>query len=311
MDLKPQYTDQCPRQADQLIQKLIEHFILVFLEKDCPSFTIIDSGHKHDLNFIFEKDFKAAASAHAFQIVDHEFTLHGFRLPSSHATKHKLIYAADQRSVLSDKASGLRTRTLAGRLVDENGKSFFYLGIIQSPYLSEHVNTNRTDFEFGDPDDAEAELPLPGRTQLIPKADIRKSKALPFVQNDLADVIESINSAKLDAISARMFIAKLHSTAFLLKNPERFLDKLTPTPQRQEIETVLHRELFLRETELKKESSRIIKEAGKIGDYEQYHKQFTKFLDEYNELGVLGPSSVRRASANHLRFPRSRDQFAL
>jgi hypothetical protein len=97
-------------------------------------------------------------------------------------------------------------------------------------------------------------------------------------------VIESINSAKLDAI--RRYVRDAPQYRILLKNPERFIDKLTPTPQRQEIESVLHRELFLRETELKKESSRIIKEAGKISDYEQYQKQFTKFLDEYNELGV-------------------------
>jgi hypothetical protein len=72
VELKPQYIDQCPRQTEQLIQKLIEHFILVFLEKDCPSITLIDLGKKHDLNSIFDKDFKATASAHAFQINDHD-----------------------------------------------------------------------------------------------------------------------------------------------------------------------------------------------------------------------------------------------
>ena len=98
-------------------------------------------------------------------------------------------------------------------------------------------------------------------------------------------MIETINAAKLDSI--RRYVHKeAPQYRILLENPERFIDKLTPTPQRQEIETILHRELFNRETELKKESSRIIKEAGKITDYEQYNKQFTKFLDEYNELGV-------------------------
>src|SRR3546814_3537263 len=52
------------------------------------------------------------------------------------------------------------------------------------------------------------------------------------------------------------------------------------------MEAALHRELFNRETELKKQSTRIIKEAEKIDNYEEYHKNFTNFLDEYNELGV-------------------------
>jgi hypothetical protein len=68
---------------------------------------------------------------------------------------------------------------------------------VQSPYLSEHVNPNRTDFDFGSADDADLELPLEGA--LIPKAEIRNA-ALPFVQNDLKGVIETINVAKLDRI---------------------------------------------------------------------------------------------------------------
>jgi hypothetical protein len=146
------------------------------------------------------------------------------------------------------------------------------------------VNTNRTDFEFGDPDDAELELPLPDHQILIPKADIR-SKALPFVQEDLNDVIETINAAKLDRIR-RYVHQEAPQYRILLKSAENFLDKLPPTPSRNEMEAALHRELFNRETEMKKESSRIIKEAGKITDYETYNKQFTKFLDDYNELGV-------------------------
>src|SRR3546814_13000116 len=52
------------------------------------------------------------------------------------------------------------------------------------------------------------------------------------------------------------------------------------------MEAALHRELFNSETEMKKQSTRIIKEAEKIDNYEEYHKNFTNFLDEYNELGV-------------------------
>src|SRR5215210_5145405 len=57
-------------------------------------------------------------------------------------------------------------------------------------------------------------------------------------------------------------------------------------PSLHEMEAAHHRELFNRETELKKKSTKIIKEANRITDYEQYHKQFTEFLDEYNELGT-------------------------
>ncbi len=282
VNLKRLYHDQCPRSTEVFIQKLIEHFILVFLDDDCPSVTVIDLGQRHNINDIFESDYKASASSHSFEINKYNFTLHGFRLPTSRATKHKLVYAADQRSVQSDKLADYLPN-LANRLEDDDGKLFFYLGIIQSAYLTEHVNINRTDFEFGDPNDAELELPLTEH-QLIPKPEIR-NKALPFVQEDLKDVIDTINSTKLDRITRYV---REHAPQYriLLKDADKFLDKLTPTPTRAEMEAALHRELFLRETELKKESTRIIKEAGKITDYDAYHREFTAFLDKYNELGV-------------------------
>ena len=244
--------------------------------------TVADLGRRHKINDIFEKDYKASASLHLFEINTYSFTLHGFRLPTSRATKHKLVYAADQRSVLSDKLADLLPN-LTAKLEDENRKPFFYLGIIQSPYLSERVNANRTDFEFGDPDDAELELPL-AELQLIPKGDVR-NKVLPLVQQDLKDVLDTINSLKLDQIR-RYVREEAPQYRILLKNSDKFLDRLPPTPTRAEMETALHRELFVRETELKKKSSRIIKEAGKITDYETYHKEFTDFLHEYNELGL-------------------------
>jgi hypothetical protein len=280
--LRPLYRHECPRSTEVFIQKLIEHFILIFLDRECPDVSVVDLGTRHHVNEIFEREYKASASSHSFEINRSKFTLHGFRLPTSRATKHKLIYAADQRSVLSDKLADY-VPNLSQRLEDENGKAFFYLGIIQGDYLSEHVNPHRTDFEFGDPEDAELELPL-AEHQLIPKAEIR-NKALPYVQDDLRDVIDTINSEKLDRI--RRYVHE-HAPQYriLLKNADRFLDKLTPSPPRAEMEAVLHRALFDRETELKKESSRIIKEANKITDYETYHRQFSKFFADYNELGV-------------------------
>ena len=102
-----------------MIQKLIEHFILIFLEPDCPKVTVVDEGKKHEINEIFEKEYKATASAHKFEIGEHKFTLHGFRLPTSRTTKHKLVYAADQRGVISDKLEDY-VPNLSPRLADED-----------------------------------------------------------------------------------------------------------------------------------------------------------------------------------------------
>ena len=280
--LKSVYKDKVPRSIDVIIQKLIEHFILVFLEPNCPRVYVIDQGQTYSINEIFEKDYRASSSKHEFTIGHAVFTLHGFRLPTSRTTKHKLVYAADQRGVISDKLEDY-VPNLKSRLEDEDGNTFFYLAIIQSPYLSEHVNIGRTDFDFSASDDADLELPVdqPG---LIPRAHIRE-KALEFIERDLAHIIETINTTKLDKIT-KYVQTDAPQYRILLKNADRFINKLPPSPTKTDIETALHRELHHRETELKREGSRIIREADKIDNYEEYHRRFSEFLDEYNELGL-------------------------
>src|SRR3546814_9967594 len=99
----------------------------------------------------------------------------------------------------------------------EDGKPFFYLAIVQSPYLSAHVGPNRVDFDFSAADDADVEPDLLGEN-LIPRADIRNT-ALPFIQADLKDVIESINSAKFDRIK-RYVTLEAPQYRILLRNAE-------------------------------------------------------------------------------------------
>jgi hypothetical protein len=72
----------------------------------------------------------------------------------------------------------------------------------------------------------------------------------------------------------------------LLKYAPEYLDKLPPRPTKDHMETALHRELHHREQELRNESRRIVKEADKIEDYDEYHRRLTHFIDQYNDLGV-------------------------
>jgi hypothetical protein len=49
--LKRNYKEKVPRSVDVIIQKLIEHFILVLLEPDCPMVILIDQGQlRHQRN---------------------------------------------------------------------------------------------------------------------------------------------------------------------------------------------------------------------------------------------------------------------
>jgi hypothetical protein len=175
-------------------------------------------------------------------------------------------------------------QNLASRLVNEDGESFFYLGVIQGQYLSEHVTPGRADFDFSPVEDTDADPADLLAQTMIRRADIRNA-ALPLIQADLSSIIASINTAKLERI--RNYVhADAPQYRILLKYAPEFVDKLPPQPSRVEIETASHRELYDREVKMKRESSRIIKEAEKVEDYDEYARRFADFMKQYNEIGA-------------------------
>lgn len=187
------YKNQCPRTTEVLIEKVIEHFLLVLLESDRPNIIVSDLGQIYNINNLFDRDYKANASVHPFTVKDKIFTLHGFRLPTSRTSRHKLVYAADQRAVLSDNLEDYLP-SLGSRLVDNDGNSFFYLAVVQGTYLSEHVSPGRSDFDFTPVEDSDVSDTGDLFSQItIRRADIRNS-ALAFVQDDLSNIIQTITN---------------------------------------------------------------------------------------------------------------------
>jgi hypothetical protein len=277
------YRGECSRSIDQLVQKLVEHFLLIFLESDCPIVRVRGQSLSYSANEIFEKDFKATAAAHSFTLKTYPFTLYGFRLTTPRLLKHKLVYAANQRTVVVDNLEEYLPN-LNGRLADEDGNSFVYLGIVQSPYLTQRVNPARTDFDFGPVEDADVEQASLFAAEEVRRSEIR-DECTTYIQRDLADIIRSINEAKEESI--RVYVqAEAPQYRILLKYSKEFIDKISPVASKVDMETALHRELYQREVKMKAEGSRIIREAEKLDDYEGYYQRFTEFMERYNELGV-------------------------
>ena len=279
---KEPYKSECPRSAEQIVQRLIEHFLLIFLQEDCPRVEIHDLGKRMRLNEIFENEFRATAKAYVFDVKGAPFTLHGFRLTTPRASKHRLIYAANHRGVVSERLDEF-IPNLSGRLTDGEGKTFVYLAVVQSEYLNQRVNNVRTDFELGSADDAEADQ-INLFEEEVRRPDIR-DKCIARISDDLHDVLSELNIQKEDRLF-KYVQEDAPQYKILLKYREEFLEKIAPGSSKAELDAILHRELYQREVRLKQEGSRIIKEADKLEDYEGYHERLAEFMDKYNELGV-------------------------
>jgi hypothetical protein len=168
---KEPYRSETAKGAEQIVQRIVEHFLLIFFDESCPQVTLHDQGMRYSLNEVFAKDYKTTATVHRFELSAISFTLHGFRLTTPRVTKHKLVYAANRRGVVSENLDKF-VPNLNRRLTNDQGNSFVYLGFVQSPFLSEHVNPARTDFDLESIEDDDAEPLLPLEKPSVRRADI-------------------------------------------------------------------------------------------------------------------------------------------
>ena len=171
---------------------------------------------------------------------------------------------------------------------------FVYLAIVQSPYLTQRVNPARTDFDFGPAEDAEAEMPSLFEQEEIRRSEIRDA-CIQHIYDDLAEIIQSLNAAKEERIW-NYIQAEAPQYKILMRYVDEFIEKVPPLPSRVDIDTVLHRELYQREVKLKAEGSKIIKEAEKVDNYEEYQARLGSFPGELQRYRRLSTGPVRCAS---------------
>lgn len=282
------YCDECPRGLDIIAQRIVGHFLPLFLDPHAPAITLADGSEEIDLKAFFDEHFKALATKHDFKVGDRGFTLHGFRLHSGAADHHELVYGAHYREVITERLAKFMPN-LKNKLTDADQKSFTYLGFVQGGYLDEKVNAERTDFSI--PREAASEAQDAGGDTapgdlLAGEISLKaiRDAALTAVTEDLKPHLDEINSAKEAALTS--YIAEdAPQYRPLMKYKEQFIDQITPGASKAELETALHRQLYQRQVRLKQEGRRILDEVGSEQNPQEFYERFDRFVSDENEIG--------------------------
>lgn len=275
---------QVPLDLEFVAQRMCEHFVLLLMRPDCPTIELRSGRSSCTVNDVFEESFRRSSSRETLTVQEQTFEVHGFRLAQPRAARHRLIYCADERAVLSENLDD-HLPNLSGRLNDEEGGTFVYLAVVTGGFLNAHVNQERTAFDIDDETDADAQA---GQGALfapvLRRAEIRNA-CLEFVRRDLAAALADINRDALRRVENYVAAEAPHYRVLLKRAPE-FIERIPRVGNKADLEAALHRELHQREVEMKREGSRIITEAAKLEDYEAYRERLSEFLESNNELGV-------------------------
>lgn len=280
---KEPYKSECPRQLEQIAQRIVEHFLLVFMQGECPKIVLQDETRKLDLNEHFESEFRRDASFQTFALGDTEFSLYGFRISAPRSSRHKLIYAANDRGVVSEGLDEF-IPNMHGRLPGgSDGSTFVYMAVVKSDYLDQRVNHARTDFDIAAAADADGEQSsLFGEE--VKRSDIRNA-CLDKIKADLSTSLGIVNLDKEERIVRYIYDEAPHYKV-LLKRKREFIDSISPNASKSELEVALHQELHSREVALKKEGAKIIVEASRLADYDGYQDRLRSFMEDFNDVGV-------------------------
>lgn len=281
------WKSETPTDIDHIARRICEHFILLLMRPNGPKIELRDGRTVISINQVFEETFKAFSSEHHFNVRDQAFSIIGFRLNEPRSSRHRIIYCADERAVTDEKLDRY-IPNMAGRLHDEQGNSFVYLAIVTGEYLNDHVNPARTEF-IGEPADDIGEDDSEARQGSLLPPDLKRSEireeCLKYIQSDLAGILGDINASKLKRIETYVSQDAPHYR-ILLRRASEFIDRIPVEGSKNDLEAALHKELHQREVELKREGSKIILEAAKLTEYDEYKDRLTDFMTNYNELGV-------------------------
>lgn len=284
------YVGECPRQLDIIAQRLIGHFLPLFLDPAGPALSLADEVEEIDLRAFFRENFQAFATERTFNVDGHAFTLSGFRLRGALANHHELVYAAHFREVITERLTKFLPN-LRNKLSEADGAGFYYLAFVQSGLLDDKVNNERTDFSIprettrgdrADPsisDEPDSEL---FADEISLKA-IRDG-ALATISEDLKSFIDEINTQKENALTS--YVAEdAPQYRVLMKYKDEFINDIPPQASKTEMEMALHRQLYQRQLRLKQEGARILSEQVTTENPQDYYARLQKFVEDENEIG--------------------------
>lgn len=153
--IRPEYMENFQVSTEKLSNAMLEHCLWYFFrDGGAPNIIIHGCDGDISLNDKYESLIEKSVKTDSFDIKGQTFELIHVKLNSNFAQKHEIAYCAANRVVY---AEALSSKNIPGlfRSLQDSDKEFYYAGYLQSSFLTEKVNSERTDFGFAK-DDSDA-----------------------------------------------------------------------------------------------------------------------------------------------------------
>jgi len=271
LSYKEDYKREVPKNIEIIAIRIVQHCLVYFLDAKCPKIVIHDDNSTITLNQLFREKVKTDDNTEVFSVDDVDFNLLNVKIEDKSFPGNRLYLCANNRLVDS-KDLETQIVDLDGQLYEQNG--FWYVGVLTSRYLDDHVDMNRLSFT----------IPESG-TDLVGEISIESitSEAKKHIEKYLAGYLAPIAEEK------NKFIENYVTTVapqfrHLLKYMAEDVSKIKPKLSDDKLDDELYSIKRKFDKNSKKEQQKLLKEIdeGEISaeTYEQYFRhQFKKISD--------------------------------
>ena len=273
-----EFEKHVPKEVKEIARQMINHFQLYFIQGLEPNIILRNQNNiEINLTNLFKLEFQNQILKTPFFVLDKLF--HLFISKSYVGKSHKIHYCAHERTV-KDEAIHLYIKDLKNIVhTDENAKGFYFEIFVVGEYLNKNVNEERTGFNFSNDEEEEQTLD----TGDITLAKIRKA-VVQHTEELLKDVLYKARKEKLEIYLPIIQQEYPNYHAVVNFNKEK-VERLPPGLSKEELDLALYEIESEWRRDVKAEGIDIIHKKKDITTLEEYSQLYSKFLQEFNEIG--------------------------
>jgi hypothetical protein len=277
-DYKPKYQEECPKGADVIARRIVEHCLEYFLFQETPSIYVSESDSKDNisLNDTFTENFQPESGTREIEISGEKFQAQDVLVRHPHDTAHQIHYCANHRIVTSESLSS-RIPHLDRTLYDKDGKQFSYAMYISGPFLDESVEDDRTEFRV-------LRKTLAASPETISWSEISKTITeqakeflLPFTAKAREEAAERVEEYVQNEAPGYRHLLTTHKDA---------IKDISPHLSTQNLDLELHKLHFQVKHQLKQEAFKQLAEADATEptDWEKHSVKFKELFRKLNDV---------------------------
>jgi len=270
---KDDYKKSVPKEVDKIAMYIMHHCLVYLLDDNCPQIIISDDSSEIILIDLFREKIKTEDNTEQFWIGNSEFSLLHVKIEDKGFKGNHLYLCANNRLV---DRKGLETHIVN---LDEQifeRKDFWYIGIVTSEYLDQHVEMDRLSFD------------IPEKN-----VDLLNGISLETIINESCSRIERYLEEYLSTIVAekemriREYVTNdAPQYRHLLKHMSHEVSQIKPNLSDEKLDEELSSIKRTFDRKSRKEQQELLKKADEINmtseEYEHYFQQQVKKICDAN-----------------------------